>query len=79
MAMLIEGHGRSYATIEKPFIDYFNRLHEAGYSKSYIKNILPQLDVYYNDLVVAKLTEPDFFGRYTIHYIFKIWKYNNFL
>lgn len=66
----------SYKSTEKPFIDYFNRLLDVGFSMDEIENKLPQLEKYFREMVINEMTiEEIFIGNYpTLNNLFKKWK-----
>lgn len=63
--------GIIYSSLERPFIEYFNRLKSIEMTISEIETKLPQLEKYYQDMVVDKWTEPYTTPR--LLNLFKIW------
>lgn len=75
--MLIEGSVFSYNKHEEHFIKYFNRLSNVGYSYYDIKiKILPQIQKYYNDIVVPNQDAIDRFKQKSLQTLFENWKNN---
>jgi hypothetical protein len=75
--MLIE-RSYTYYSVQKPFIDYFDRLYSVGLSFDDIERKLPEMKKYYDEIVLSKLLpSDDFYLRVnppTIHLLFKDWK-----
>lgn len=79
--MIIEGPDFSYNLYEEHFIKYFNRLFEVGHSYNDIEyKTLPQIQKYYNDIVVPHQDVISRFRGKTLKSLFDDWKdYNKFI
>jgi len=51
-----DSYGSTYLSVEKPFIDYFNRCKEIGMCKLDIQKNFRYLDKYYHESVFEKLS-----------------------
>lgn len=72
--MLSEGKGWSCYANEEEFVKYFKRLKEIGMSFDEIESKLPQLEKYYQEMVV---NEMNIFEIPTLKNLFIKWKKNN--
>ena len=68
---LQEGYHFTFYSKEKPFVDYFNRLRDVGYSDDQIEAKLPQLQRYYYDMVIVGVFYVDI---PTLSQLFENWK-----
>ena len=71
---MIDG-GLNYYTVERPFIDYFDRLHAIGKSFFDISAMLPSMYKYYDEMVVCKVNVGYFYAP-NLDDLFSDWKSN---
>ena len=68
----VQEYSWSYKTIEGPFVRYFDRLYSTGMELNVIESKLPQLEKYYQEMVVEKWDCRD--GRPFLDDLFSNWK-----
>lgn len=76
--MIIEKSYSNYS-IQKPFIDYFDRLYSVGFSFDEIEQKIPSLEKYYKDIVLNKINKKEESKSWVYHKtalisLFKDWK-----
>ena len=78
---MCEGPGFSYLSIEKPFVEYFNRCKGIGMSFDDINKNFNYLELYYDDIVSDKRADKhpfeSLFKLYTLDALFNNWKKYN--